>query len=243
MTDIHCHILPDFDDGAADLAESLIMAQMAVTSGVSGIVVTPHFRGERESLALLPLLVERYEELIGAVRQENLSLRIYPGAEILCLPETVELAREGQLPTIANTDYLLVEFYFNASLGFLEETLDALAACGYRPVVAHPERYEAVQHAPRVLESWFRKGYVLQLNKGSVLGAFGPRVRETAHWMLQRGLAHLVASDAHGIHRRTTDMTLLRQTIAELCPQQYAQILLIQNPRRLVRGEDMVPAK
>lgn len=241
MLDIHCHILPAFDDGSADVAESLVMARMAVESGVTGIVVTPHFRGERESLASLNRLINRYERLIQAVKRDDLPLRLFPGAEILCLPQTPELARRRELPTLGNTDYLLVEFFFNESTAYMDNMLTELASCGYKPVIAHPERYEAVQDDPAVLEHWFRKGYVLQLNKGSLLGAFGQKPEQTAHWALERGFAHIIASDAHSARRRTPDMRALRQHLAQVCPEPYVRVLLERNPERIVRGLPMEP--
>lgn len=243
MIDIHCHILPAFDDGSSSLAESLAMARLAVSSGVTGIAVTPHFRGEEQSLALLPKLLARYERLTRALAQQKIPLRLYLGAEILCLPETVSMAKKRQLPTIGDTDYLLTEFFFNESAEYMMSALTGLAACGYRPVVAHPERYEAVQQSPELLESWFANGFVLQLNKGSLLGAFGPQVQKTAELMLARGLAHVIASDAHSVRRRTTDMIPLRQYLQEWCPAQYVQVLLEENPKRLVNGQPMVPAE
>lgn len=243
MIDIHCHILPAFDDGAADLAESVAMARLAVSSGVTGLVATPHFRGEAQSLELLPKLLSRYDRLSRVLRQQQIPLQLYPGAEILCLPETVSLARKRQLPTIGDTRYLLTEFYFNESAEYMTDSLTALAACGYRPVVAHPERYEAVQRAPELLEHWFSLGFVLQQNKGSVLGAFGTQVQKTANLMLDSGLAHIIASDAHSIKRRTTDMIPLRQYLQERCPTRYIEVLLEDNPQRLVTDQDMVPTE
>lgn len=240
MIDIHCHILPAFDDGSADLAESLSMAQIAVTSGVTGIVATPHFRGEEESLSQLSKLVSRYEKLSQAIARRKLPLQLYPGAEILCLPQTVRLARQRMLPTLGDTDYLLAEFYFNESPEYMDDMLRSLADCGYRPVVAHPERYEAVQKDPALAEKWFAAGYVLQLNKGSLLGAFGPKVQLAATRLLNAGFVHLIASDAHSISHRTTDMRPLRQWLSRECPEEYIRVLLDENPQRLIRGEDMV---
>lgn len=243
MIDIHCHILPGFDDGSDNLEESLTMARMAAASGVTGIVATPHFRGEKASLPSLPTLYGKYLLLNEFITRENPGLTLYPGAEILCLPETIALAKSRLLPTIGDTDYLLVEFFFNAPADYLNGMLRSLAELGYRPVIAHPERYDAVRRDPRLLESWFRRGYVLQLNKGSVLGSFGPQVEKTALFALRNGLAHLIASDAHGASRRTTDMTTLLQWLRDNCPEEYTRVLLERNPNRLVRGEGMVPVK
>lgn len=243
MIDVHCHILPDYDDGAADLTESLGMARSAAASGVTGIVATPHFPGKPESLEQLPKLISRYHALRAALSKAGLSLELYPGAEILCLPQTVKMARQKQLPTLGNTNYLLCEFYFNETPVYMDKLLSAIAASGHRVVIAHPERYEAVQKDPRLAERWFRRGYVLQINKGSVLGTFGPRVQQAAESLLERGFAHLIASDAHSTLYRTTDMTLLRAWLSSHCPPDYVRVLLEENPRRLIRGDDMRPAE
>lgn len=243
MIDIHCHILPGFDDGASDLPESIAMAQMAVNSGVTGIVATPHFRGDQQSVDLMDTLAERYRLLSDAIRESGLELQLYPGAEVLCLPQTVDMAYAGQLPTIANTGYLLTEFFFNESFRQMDEILSGISHAGYTPVIAHPERYEAIQRDPRRIIHWFRRGYIIQINKGSILGSLGRRSGKTADWILSSGLAHMVASDAHASHQRTTDLTALRAHLLDTYEDDYVDILLEQNPLRLVRGEEMVPVR
>ena len=239
MIDIHCHILPDFDDGATCLEESLEMAQMALVSGVTDIIATPHFRGEADFLEQQNAIDRQFHVLDAALKHADIPLRLHAGAEVLCLPETVELALNRKLPTLGNTNYVLTEFYFDESYTYMDETLAQIAQCGYRPVVAHPERYGVIQHDPRLLQRWARLGYVLQLNKGSVLGAFGSRVDQTANEILGMGLAHLFASDAHRSHSRTPHMGALRQWVDEFCEPEYAAILLHDNPSRLLRGRPM----
>lgn len=243
MVDIHCHILPEVDDGAEDLSEALEMARMAADCGVTDLVTTSHFRGVEEEMEALEVLNRQFRLLEGAIRREGIPLHLYPGAEILCLGETGQLAREKRLPTIGQTDYVLCEFFFDAPYGYMDEILAEIAEAGYRPVIAHPERYHAICQEPRRAERWFRKGYVIQMNKGSILGAFGGRVQETARWMLDRGVVHMIASDAHSPHRRTTDMTKLRRWLLERYPRGYARLLLEENPGRLIRGRNMVPTE
>lgn len=239
MIDIHCHILPGFDDGSRDIPESLAMVRLAVDSGVTGIVATPHFRGEQRSLNYVGALMDRFRRLEQAVKDSGLPLTLYPGAEILCLPQTLELARRQELPTLGDTNYLLCEFYFDEHISYMDDMLSGIAGCGYIPVVAHPERYHTIQHDPRALERWFGKGYLIQLNKGSILGAFGYEEQRTADWIIANGLAHLVASDAHGANRRTTDMGVLRQRLLERFPAAYVKVLMDVNPTRLIRGQEM----
>ena len=239
MIDIHCHILPDFDDGAADLDEALDMAQMAVASGVTDIIATPHFQGGSDALEQLPIIDRQFQLLSTALQRAKIPLRLHPGAEILCVPETAVLADAHKLPTLGQTKYVLTEFYFDESYAFMDEMLLQIAGSGYRPVVAHPERYGAIQRDPSLLQRWERLGYVIQLNKGSVLGAFGSRPEQAANEILAMGIAHLFASDAHSCHSRTPHMGALQQWLTEMCEPEYAAILLEENPLRLLRGRPM----
>ena len=243
MVDIHCHILPRFDDGSSSLDESLTMARMAAESGVTDIVATPHFPGEKSSLRRMGRLLERYEALSQAIAREGIPLTLHPGAEILCMGDTVELAARKLLPTIGDTPYFLTEFFFDERYSFMDEMLHALSESGYIPVVAHPERYDAIARDPLVLDRWFRRGYVLQLNKGSLLGAFGSRVRHTAHTIIDAGLAHVIASDAHSASHRTPHMGPLLDWLEHNLDAEYARILTEVNPRRLIRGESMAPVE
>lgn len=239
MIDIHCHILPDFDDGAADLDEALDMAQMAANSGVTDIIATPHFQGESKALEQLPIIDRQFQLLSAALQRAKIPLHLHRGAEILCVPETVVLADAHQLPTLGQTNYVLTEFYFDESYSFMDEMLLQIADSGYRPVVAHPERYGAIQRDPELVQRWARLGYVIQLNKGSVLGAFGSRPEQAANALLAMGIAHLLASDAHSCHSRTPHMGELLQWVQDMCEPEYAAILLEENPYRLLHGRPM----
>ena len=239
MVDIHCHILPEVDDGAWDREAALEMARMAVRSGVRRIIATPHFQGVPQSLEQLPYILHQYRQLQSAIRREKLALELIPGAEILCVPQTLELARLGQLPTLGQSRYVLTEFYFDASWEFMDSTLSQLQDLGYQSVVAHPERYSAIQHSPDRVRSWFEREIVIQVNKGSVLGAFGRRAEETAVRLLYRGNVHIIASDAHSPERRTPDMTAVREWAREHLGREYSKILLEDNPGRITRGRPM----
>lgn len=239
MVDIHCHILPEVDDGAWDLETALQMARMAVRCGVKRIIATPHFQGVPESLEQMPYILHQFRQLKNAIDQAALPLELIPGAEVLCLPHTLELARMGQLPTLGSSRYVLTEFYFDASWEFMDSTLEGLRAFGYHPVVAHPERYGAIQRDPDRARSWFERGIVLQVNKGSILGAFGRRAEDTAVRMLYRGIVHIIASDAHSPEVRTTDLEPARRWCLEHLGQEYTKILLEDNPGRVAAGKAM----
>lgn len=237
MVDIHCHIVPEVDDGAWDLEAAVAMVRLAVECGVDKIIATPHFKGVPEELDSLPYILRQLDRLEKAVKREKLPLELLPGAEVLCLPQTVELAREGLLPTLGDSRYVLTEFYFDAGARFIDDTLMRLRELGYSPVVAHPERYGVVQEDPDWARRWCDRGIALQVNKGSILGAFGSRAKETAAHLLYRGDIHVIASDAHSPEHRTTNLEPAREWCREHLGRTYTQLLLEENPGRIARGE------
>lgn len=238
MVDIHCHILPGVDDGADSMEEALEMARMAAASGVDTIVATPHCNlpGSPRMNYVSDELKNRFKALREAVKAAGIPVAILPGAEVLCTPDVPEKLRDKRLLSLAGSRYLLMEFFFDESLEYMDTMLAAVKREGFTPVIAHPERYEAVQAAPAVIERWFWDGHIIQLNKGSVLGSLGQRARRCAGSILAHGLAHTIASDAHGTEVRTTHMTELRDFLDEVCPEEYVSILLEENPRRIIEN-------
>ena len=236
MIDLHCHILPQIDDGAASMEDALQMARMACASGVTEIVVTPHFTGREHAKEQIQRIEEKRVALEQCLNQERIDLKLHPGGEVLCLPDTPELAARHELPTLGTGNYVLAEFYFDESYSYMDQMLQDISDHGYKLVVAHPERYHAIQRDPGRLERWSRNGYLFQLNKGSVLGKFGSRAELAANDILAMGLAHIIASDAHGCRTRTPHMGVLAQWVRERCDRHYARILLEENPRRVLKG-------
>ena len=244
MIDLHCHILPYVDDGSTCLEESLDMAAMAADTGVTDLVCTPHLDVIDDCAeVLVERMGESFALLSGALRETGIPLRIHPGAEIFFRPETPSLLRRGLLPTWAGGRYLLVEFFFDTPVEDITAMLDAVAAEGYCPLVAHPERYEAVKRAPEAAYAWYRKGYLLQLNKGSLLGAFGKTVQKAAIHLLNQQVVHTVASDAHRATARTPHMQELMDFLRQQCSPAYVKLLTEDNPRRILRNEAVPPTR
>lgn len=237
MIDIHAHILPGLDDGAPDLDTALEMAVLAVESGVSTLVATPHysFYGP-QNFCTAQVVAQSVAELRSALARENIPLTVLPGMEILGTPEVASLLTDGTLTGLANTRYPLVEFPFEDYAAEATDLLDQLCRQGWRPVVAHPERYEYIQQDPTLLNLWVQMGCLLQINKGSLLGRFGLQEMQLAHALVQRGFACAVASDAHSSAMRTTWMKQVRQVLAEEFSPAIAHTLLTSNPRRLLSG-------
>lgn len=213
MIDLHCHILPELDDGSQSLEESLAMARMAVNSGVRAMAATPHCMGERAEE-----VYGTWSLLRQALEETGVPLKLYPGMEIFGTPDTARLLREGKLFTLNGSRYPLIEFAFQSSGE--EETLILRSVCraGFRPLVAHPERYTYLQHDPEIVNRWCRLGCLFQVNRGSLLGRFGGHAQALAYALVEQGFAAAVASDAHSPRVRTPWMEDVRDLLAQNSP-------------------------
>lgn len=244
MIDLHCHILPGVDDGAASEEESCMMARLAVESGVTAVATTPHcnvpgqFRNQSpESLR------RRVSQLQELLREHQIPLKLYTGMEVYVTPEVPRLIRQGKLLPLAGSRYLLVEFGFDEPRRFAEQMLEAIRKEGLTPVVAHPERYRFVQAERECLLRWMDEGYVLQINKGSLFGMFGRGAARVANWCLGEGCLHLIGSDAHSPFRRTTRLEDVWDYAADCDSPEIADFLLEENPARILRDQPVRPVR
>lgn len=231
MVDIHCHILPGFDDGSDNMEESIRMARLAVNGGTTVIVTTPHSNipGSYQNFFGKDY-AQIFKQFNTRLKEENIPLKIYPGNEIFAAEDFIDLIKAKKLLTLNNSDYVLVEFDFIEHSESVYEKLGIILAEGLIPVVAHPERYAFViedDSAPFRLKNM---GCVLQVNKGSLKGSFGRGAYAVSHAILDMGLADVVASDAHSPYMRTPYLADAYQMICELYSEDYAELLLSKNP-------------
>lgn len=242
MVDIHAHILPGLDDGADRTRTSLRMAESAVCSGVTDLIATPHCnqRGRFENYAS-EALTEQYLRLKDMLQREQIALRLHLGMEVFATRGTASLLRDGKVLTLAGSRYLLVEFGFRTDAYEMDRILRETAQAGVVPILAHPERYQALQVLPDILEDWVRAGVHLQINKGSLSGYFGREPFALAETMLEHDLASFVASDAHRADRRTPALRDTYRWIASRYSEQLADRLLRRNPERVLRNEPLIP--
>jgi protein-tyrosine phosphatase len=193
VIDLHSHVLPGVDDGARSLEDSLEIAKAAVADGIEILAATPHVRDDYPTSpeAMETGLVELREALAAA----SIPLELRPGGEIaLDWIERVDLQRFG---LGGNPRYLLVEFpYYGWPLD-LNMQLSRLLASGIKPVLAHPERNAEVQASPERLAGPVGAGVLVQVTAASLDGRLGRTSRSTGFKLLELGLVHMLASDAH----------------------------------------------
>ena len=241
MIDLHNHILPGVDDGAADLDESLQIARQFVSEGVIRVAATPHLDPERGTGIGPPAVQAGVAELQAALDQATIELTVLPGNELYLTPDAPSLVRTGQVSPLGAGSTLLVEISLFADRPplYLEDTLFHLQLAGYQVVFAHPERYAFVQRDVTSLDQLVTRGVVLQLTAPSLLGEYGASIRRTAVQLLRRGSYATAASDRHhpGPER---SLAALHQRITALVDADLADLLLCTNPDRLVAGRPVI---
>jgi protein-tyrosine phosphatase len=241
MIDIHTHVLPGVDDGAGYLDESLEMLSLAEDSGVKVLVTTPHCNipGEFDNY-VSPDLDKLWHHVRDRAKEAGIGVKLCRGMEIFATEELPELLSEKRVWTLNGTDYFLTEFDFGEDPDFCRYILRRCRDRGFRPVIAHPERYFFVQENPEIAYEWCRAGYGLQVNKGSLLGKFGRQTEATAHLLMEHGLAACVASDAHTSRMRSTHMGEIKEFLTEEYGADYTRLLLVENPLRIITGKELL---
>ena len=235
LCDLHTHVLPGVDDGAPTMDYALQMLENAVASDVEWLAVTPHCNVPHCDGNYLD---QRLTELFGQLQQAaaDIPIGLMLGAEVRVTEQLPLWLEQGRIPTINGSRYLLTEFAADTAADSFLPALQDILRGGYVPLVAHPERYMAVCREPRIVEEWLDSGCHLQLTGGSILGAYGRTVQRTAHTLLRHDLVACVASDAHGIHRRSNYLMDVYDHLFVHYSKAYAACLMYTNPMRI--GQD-----
>ncbi|WP_112182132.1 MULTISPECIES: tyrosine-protein phosphatase [Paraliobacillus] len=202
MIDIHCHILPNIDDGAKHLEDSVAMAKAAVAQGIDTIIATPHHKNgsyNNTKSTILPLV-----ELVNArLEEEEVPLTVLPGQETRIYGEMVEDYDLGKiLPLNQTSDYLFVELPSNSVPRFTNQLLFDMQVHDLKPIIVHPERNKAIMEHPNLLFEMVRNGALTQVTAASVAGKFGKKIKSFSLDLIEANLTHFIASDAHNITTR-----------------------------------------
>jgi len=232
--DLHCHILPGLDDGAATMEETLRHARRLHAEGVRDVACTPHIKREHYPDLVLQELAALREEAQRAIAAEGLGVRLHPGGELahgdalLLTPHELHLIAQGP----AGARWLLLECPFAGIDDDFVAAAERLATLGFGVLLAHPERADGGhEHLWPLLE----RGALLQVNVCSLLGNHGLDVQELAADFVRRGLAYCLASDGHPGTREHTLQLGFHLLLAAGASSAQAYRLTQSNPRFLLQ--------
>ena len=241
LIDIHCHLLPELDDGAASWDVAVAMARLAAADGLTTIIATTHQLGAfgRNHGDALRVQTDRLQQRLD---REGVALRVLPGAEARIEPGLVAKLKTGDVLTLADRRrHVLLELPHEVVVP-LDRLLADLKAAGMTGILAHPERNLGILGRPDLVPSLVRAGCLMQVTARSLLGGFGSQVQQFAQGLLQQGLVHFVATDAHGLGERRPLLAKGFQCVARLAGMDAALDLCCRNPDCVISGRAVVPS-
>lgn len=235
-TDIHSHIIPGVDDGSADMEQSVRMLRVAEENHIRKIILTPHNKPHTRN-ASPEVLKKKVAELRQKISENSLNIELFLGTEIYYRDSVADLLDEGQICTMADTEYVLVEFSPTDEYSYIYSALSKIQDYGYKPILAHVERYDSItrKKLTRAMEL-SRHEILLQLNAGSIMGAFGRGPQKFCKLLLKKQLADFVATDAHRDTGRAPYMTECADYLYKKYDQYYVDAILFKNADELIFG-------
>jgi protein-tyrosine phosphatase len=233
LIDIHCHILPEVDDGPKSWEVSIGMCRMAVADGITHMVATPHANDhyvyDREYLTML---VAELQNRVGS--EPRLSL----GCDFHFSDDNLErLFAHPHRYTIGETNYLLVELSDYSVPPNLSDGFRQLGDRGLTPILTHPERNPILQKSPQRVLEYADQGCLVQVTASSLTGFWGERALNAARWLVERSAVHILSTDAHDTRRRVPILSEARTAAAQMVGEEIATAMVEGNPRAIVEGQ------
>lgn len=239
--DVHCHCLPNLDDGPESVEEAIALCRKLVEDRVSTVVATPHQLGRFEGRTGAPAIRRATRQLNDELKERGIGLVALPGAEVRVDERIDGLLARDEVLTLADAGrHLLLELPWDALID-IEPLLVQLAGRGVRTLLAHPERNVPLLQHPQVLCRWLACGIGLQVTAASLLGDWGRHVKQAAWGLLTQGCRVCVATDAHDDASNGPRMTAAFGAIAARLGGNLAYLLCVENPARVLRGERLAP--
>jgi protein-tyrosine phosphatase len=237
LIDLHSHLLPGIDDGSKDLAMSLAMARMAAADGISTIACTPHILpGVYNNSG--PAIRKAVARLADSFAEAGIPISAVTGADVHIAPDLDLQLRDGRALTLNDSRYFLLEPPHHVLPPRLEDLTFTVQAAGYVPILTHPERLSWLERHYDLIGRLVSSSVLMQITAGSVMGRFGRRPRYWAERMLDEGLCHLLATDAHNTAQRAPRMADARDVVAQRLGDDEAINLVLRRPQGILNNLD-----
>jgi len=193
--DMHSHLLPGIDDGSKNMEETLRLIQEMRKAGFQKIITTPHILWDFYKNN--STIIKSKCNLVNTrLEKEGIDFRLEAAAEYFVDNHFVQLVQNKDLLTFGE-GYILIEMGFMEAAPMLKQVLFELQSQGLKPILAHPERYAYWHHKISKFEDLYERGVFLQVNAGSLAGAYGPQVKKFAEKLIDRDIIQFIGTDCH----------------------------------------------
>ena len=237
MIDFHSHILPNIDDGSISMEETINIINEAKQAGFTKIILTSHYIpnyyecNELERTKLMEQVKNRLDVNSSA------DLQLYLGNEIYISNEITKLINEKKASTINNTKYVLFELPMNTKPLFTKEVIFKLIENGYKPIIAHPERYSYVQENIQFVEELADMGALFQSNYGSIIGMYGNKAKKTLKKLLKKDMISFLGSDVHRTNQIYPEIPKILKKLGKIISHERLEELTTLNAQKVLDGK------
>lgn len=234
ITDLHMHIVPGVDDGSLNMSMSLDMLEIAYEQGVRDIFCTSHNVYSEEEITRYK---SQFMMLQMMAKSRFPELKLHMGCELLCAGEYIDDILYGLeigvfLP-LGNSKYVLTELYRDTTPEEATVVVNALLAAGWKPILAHTERYPALFDG-EALKELIKLGAMIQVNLYSLEEENNEDMKERARYLVDNHLVHFVGSDSHRINHRSPKYEAGVQYLQTYCDNEYVEELCFKNANNLI---------
>ena len=233
--DMHIHVLPGVDDGSRDIEMSLDMLRIAGKNGITDMIVTPHYKNGRHNADSIKI-DQLINELTARMREEGITINLYPGNEIFYYDGVAEELEDGKVLSMNGTDRVLVEFMPGERYQYIRNAVDAICGAGFVPIIAHIERYECmlddISHAREIS----MMGAEIQINAAAVEGRLGHKVKKYVTSLLKERLVTYVGTDSHDADKRAPETGKCIATLHKLCDEKYVTDIVCDNALAIINA-------
>jgi protein-tyrosine phosphatase len=197
-TDVHSHLIPGIDDGSKNMEDTLYMLSVFQALGYQKVITTPHIMIDHYKNTP-DIILGGLEDVRKALLRENMNIQIEAAAEYYLDEYFLSIIQKKEVLTFGK-NHVLFELSFNNESPYLPEAVFQMQMAGYKPILAHVERYYYWHEKKDKYHEWFDKEVLFQLNINSLTGHYGPEVRKACEYLIDHNMYHFVGSDCHHIH-------------------------------------------
>ncbi len=238
MIDIHCHIVPNIDDGAKGLEDALEMARIAYDEGIRKIINTSHYHPNFEYKKGKELLRD-INVFNNELKLNNIDIEVMIGNEVYYSEDIIDIIEQKEFYTLNNSRYLLIEFPPLRFPKNLTDIVYEIKIRGYIPILAHVERYKEIQDNINLIYMCIDEGALIQVNSSSVIGKNGKQSKKICDILLSHEMIHFIGTDAHGSKKRRPIIKEAYKYVCDKYGDEKAESLFVNNPENLISNREV----
>lgn len=233
MINLHCHVIPNTDDGSQSFEESIEIVRGLYDQGFTELVTTPHYIDGSNYDMTKAKNTAALKALRVRLKKEKVKAKVFLGNEIMIDPNIVNYIKRGKVSTLADSKYVLVELPMSGEYDDYEDILFSIHYAGYFVVLAHPERYNSFKKDFKSIERLVDQGILLQCNLGSFIGQYGRHAEKTVKKLAKNNMIFAIGTDTHHV-RDWSEIPRALKKMRKYYSEDELKVILETNPRQII---------